>query len=91
MDALEEIVEGELTVHGDHDLRVEDERGRGHGEDSLHDLWEVAGERLPRLDWSSTELVATEDEAAKAVPLRLVLPACSLEEAHGRGVLPSER
>src|SRR4030095_15740378 len=75
VNALEKIVEGELTVHGDHDLRVEDEGRRGHGEDGLHDFRKIAGEGLSRLGLELDRTALAEDEAAKAIPLRLVLPA----------------
>jgi len=48
MDALEEIVEGEPTIHGNHDLRIENEGARPHGTNGLHHFGEIARERLPR-------------------------------------------
>ena len=75
MDPLKQGIEREYAaVRRDHDLTVQHELLRLKREDHLHQFREIAGERLPGLGLQLHVLSIPENEAAKAVPLWLVLP-----------------
>src|SRR5688572_10573836 len=75
VDALEQVVERQPAVEGDHDLAVEDEALRAQACERLDELGEVSRQRLPLLRHQLDARAVAEDEAAEAVPLRFVLPA----------------
>src|SRR5690606_22427822 len=74
MDALEQRVEGEVAVRGYRKLTVEYKASGWHRGDGRDDFGEVALERLPGFRLQRDVVAVAEGEAAKAVPLRLVLP-----------------
>jgi hypothetical protein len=72
VDALQQRLEVEADLAGDDDLAVDDAPGRQVGAHGLDDLREVARQR-PLVAAAELDLVAVlEDDAAEAVPLRLV-------------------
>ena len=78
VDPLQQGVEVETRLAGDHDLAVEDATLRHIRQQRLDELGEVARERL-RVATAELHLrTVTEDQAAKAVPLGLVEQAATL-------------
>src|SRR5215472_16185403 len=77
MDALEQIVERELSLDGDDQLAVQDEARRLNGPEVIHHLREVARQRLAGLRLQQDLVAVAEGDAAEAVPFRLVEPLAS--------------
>src|SRR5262245_32158833 len=74
MDSLQELVEGKYAVARHHDLAVEHEALRADAADGVDDFREIACQRLSGFRLQIDLVTVPENEAAKAVPLRLVLP-----------------
>jgi hypothetical protein len=74
VDSLEQRVEGKRAVHRHHDLAVEDEALGFELRDRFDDLGKVAGERLAGFRLQLDLFAIAKDQAAEAVPFRLVLP-----------------
>ena len=74
VDALEKVVEREGLPDGDRNLAVQDEIVWRERPDSGDDFGEIAGERLAGLRLQLNGVAVLERKAAKAIPLRLVLP-----------------
>jgi len=85
VDAEEEGVEVEAPGPRDHDLAVHHGAIRERSEQRRRQLREVALQR-PQVAALQEELVAIpEDDAAEAIPFRLVCPAVALREGRLRG------
>ena len=80
MDPEQERIEVEAAGSGDHHLAVDHDPGRQGGHQGRHELGEVALQR-PQVAALQDQLVAVpEDEAAEAVPLRLVCPPIAVRQ-----------
>src|SRR5262245_44091201 len=77
MDSLQQRVEGERAVGGNDDLAIEDKHRDGDLERGLHKLGKITRQRLSRLRLQLDLVAVAEQEAAEAVPLRLILPVRS--------------
>jgi hypothetical protein len=86
MNALKQRVERKRAITRDHDLAVEDERLCLELADRVDQFGIVAGERLPRFRLQLDLVAVAKCQAAKAVPLRLVLPLLA-----GRDVVDRQR
>src|SRR5262249_58856726 len=78
VNTLEQIVEGEATVHRHDDLAVEHESPSVHRAKRLRHLREVAGERLTGFGLELDRAALTEGDAAKSIPLWLGGPLLPL-------------
>src|SRR5262249_6336426 len=78
VNALKQIVEGELAIHRHDDLAVEHESAGPHPAGRTSPPREIAGEGLPGFRLELNRLALAEGQAAEAVPLRLIGPLGSL-------------
>src|SRR6266487_1064450 len=84
MDALEQVVEREGAVLRHHDLAVEDKGVGLESEGCLDQVGEIARERAAGLGLENDVSSVAEQQTAKSVPFRLVLPATSGRDLVGR-------
>src|SRR5262245_12232038 len=84
MDSLKQVIEGELPIDRDRDLAVQNESRRGQAPKHFDQLRKVSRERLPRLRLEIDRIVVAKDEAAKSVPLGLILPAPAIRHLFDR-------
>src|ERR1700736_5275767 len=75
VDAHQQFVEREVAVQDHYDLAVERELLRLQRAESIHELWEIACQRLGRLRLQVHSIAVAERQTSEPVPLGLVLPS----------------